>query len=47
MKKMMCLIIVSVLVLSGCTTVVAFKDSHPELNRQFRLGQDKPGEWPY
>jgi len=45
MKKIICLAII--LVLSGCTGMVALKDTHPELNRHFRLGQDQPGEYPY
>jgi len=46
MKKIICAAII-ILVLSGCKTLVALKDTHPELNRHFRLGQDHPGEYPY
>jgi hypothetical protein len=41
------LIIVSVLVVSGCHGAVFLTDTHPELNRHFRLGIDTPGEYPY
>ena len=46
MKKIIWLTII-ILVLSGCQTGVALKDTHPELNREFRLGQDVPGDYPY
>lgn len=46
MKKIITSIII-IVVLTGCETPVLFKDSHPELNRVFRLGIDIPGEYPY
>jgi len=46
MKKIIWLTIM-ILVLSGCKTGVALKDTDPELNREFRLGQDAPGDYPY
>jgi hypothetical protein len=42
MKTIICLLIV--LLLEGCVTL---RDTRPDLNRDFRLGQDKPGEYPY
>jgi hypothetical protein len=42
MKKIICLLIV--LLLEGCVTL---RDTRPDLNRNFRLGQDTPGEYPY
>ena len=48
MKKIVCLIIV--LFLTGCGGTMhslPFKDTHPELNRPFRLGIDTPGDYPY
>jgi len=46
MKKIIFSIII-IVVLTGCKTLVLLKDSHPELNRVFRLGIDIPGEYPY
>ena len=47
MWKMVGLIIVTVLVLSGCHGSMFLVDTRPDLNRQFRLGIDTPGEYPY
>ena len=47
MRRMIGLIIVTVLALSGCHGNLLLADMHPELNRQFRLGIDTPGEYPY
>jgi hypothetical protein len=47
MWRMVGLIIASVLVLSACNGSVFLVDTHPELNRNFRLGIDTPGEYPY
>ena len=41
------LIIVFVFALSGCHGSLFLVDTHPELNRHFRLGIDTPGEYPY
>ncbi len=41
------LIIVFVLALTGCHGSLFLADTHPELNRVFRLGIDTPGEYPY
>jgi hypothetical protein len=41
------LIIVFVLVSTGCQGTQFLVDTHPELNRHFRLGIDTPGEYPY
>ena len=47
MLRIVGLTIVTVLVLSGCHGSMFLVDTHPELNRQFRLGIDTPGEYPY
>jgi hypothetical protein len=47
MHRMVGLIVIFVLVLSACHGGVLLVDTHPELNRHFRLGIDKPGEYPY
>jgi len=47
MCRMVGLIIIFALVLSGCHGSLLLVDTHPELNRHFRLGIDHPGEWPY
>jgi hypothetical protein len=46
MKKIIWFMIM-LLILSSCKTMVALKDTHPGLNRQFRLRQDVPGDYPY
>jgi hypothetical protein len=45
MKKIIWLIVILVLV--GCKGFVSLRDTHPELNRVFRVGIDVPGEYPY
>jgi hypothetical protein len=47
MGRMVALIIVAIFVLSACHGSVFLVDTHPELNRNFRLGIDTPGEYPY
>jgi hypothetical protein len=47
MRRIMGLIIVLVLSLTGCEGGLLLVDTHPELNRTFRLGIDTPGEYPY
>ena len=46
MKRVIRLTIM-ILVLSGCKTTVALKDTPPELNREFGLGQDVPSDYRY
>ena len=47
MWTIMTLIILFVLALTGCQGSLFLVDTHPELNRHFRLGIDNPGEYPY
>jgi len=47
MQRMLGLITVFVLLLTGCYGSLFLVDTHPELNRHFRLGIDTPGEFPY
>ncbi len=47
MHRMMGLIIITLLVLSGCNGALRLVDTRPDLNRQFRPGIDTPGEYPY
>ncbi len=47
MRRIIGLIIVLVLALTGCKGGLLLVDRHPELNRTFRLGIDTPGEYPY
>ncbi len=47
MRRIMGLIIVLVLALTGCKEGLLLVDTRPELNRTFRLGVDTPGEYPY
>ncbi len=47
MWRVMGLSIAIVLVLSGCHGTMFLVDTRPDLNRQFRLGIDTPGEYPY
>ncbi len=47
MRRIVGLIIVLVLALTGCQEGLLLVDTHPELNRTFRLGIDTPGEYPY
>jgi hypothetical protein len=47
MWTIMALITVFVLALTGCHASLFLVDTHPELNRHFRLGIDTPGEYPY
>jgi len=46
-RRMVGLIIVTVVALSACQGSRFLVDTHPELNRHFRLGIDTPGEYPY
>jgi hypothetical protein len=47
MRRTVLLAIVVVLALSACQGKVFLVDAHPELNRDFRLGIDTPGGYPY
>ncbi len=47
MWRLMGLMVISGLVLSACHGSVFLVDTHPELNRHFRLGINSPGEYPY
>jgi hypothetical protein len=47
MLRIVGLIIITTLVLSACHGSMFLVDTHPELNRHFRLGIDTPGEYPY
>ncbi len=47
MWTIMTLIVVFVLALTGWHGSLFLTDTHPELNRHFRLGIDTPGEYPY
>ncbi len=47
MRRIMGLIIVLILALTGCKGGLFLVDTYPELNRTFRLGIDTPGEHPY
>ncbi len=47
MLRMLGLITFFVFALTGCNWSLFLVDTHPELNRHFRLGIDTPGEYPY
>ena len=47
MWRIVTLIALFVLASTGCQGSSFLVDTHPELNRHFRLGIDTPGEYPY